>query len=84
INIVPEVSLWRYANVTANPTMESIKRFMLEGERATWARIEMIRNQTLISQTLDQCVEKLEKLEATASVIDLPRGKPELRVVKGG
>jgi len=81
INIVPEVSLWRYANVTANPTMESIKRFMLEGERATWPRIEMIRNQTLISQTLDQCVEKLE---SAGAVVDLPRGKPELRVVKGG
>ena len=60
--------------------MESIKRFMLEGERATWPRIEMIRNQTLISQTLDQC---LEKLKSAGEVVDLPRGKPELRVVKG-
>ncbi|HSW11543.1 MAG TPA: DUF3336 domain-containing protein [Solimonas sp.] len=81
INIFPDVSIWRYANVTSNPTMESIKRFMLEGERATWPRIEMIRNQTLISQTLDQCVEKLE---STGSVVDVPRGRPELRVVKGG
>ncbi len=80
INIFPEVSIWRYANVTANPTMESIKRFMLEGERATWPRIEMIRNQTLISQTLDQCKEKLE---SAGAVVDVPRGKPELRVVKG-
>lgn len=60
INIFPEVSLWRYANVTANPTMDAIKRFMLEGERATWPRIEVIRNQTLISQTLNDCVKKLD------------------------
>jgi len=84
INIFPEVSLWRYANVTRNPTMESIKRFMLEGERATWPRIEMIRNQTLISQTLAGCVRRLEQQEAAPSVVDISRAKPGLRVVKGG
>jgi len=54
------VSLWRYINVTRNPSLESVRRFMLEGERATWPRLEMIRNQTMISQTLDRCVDKLE------------------------
>ncbi|HUP92802.1 MAG TPA: DUF3336 domain-containing protein [Solimonas sp.] len=81
INIVPEVSLWRYANVTSNPSMESIKRFMLEGERATWSRIEMIRNQTLISQTLDACLEKLEHKAAHPVVIEMAR-RPELRMVR--
>ncbi|MFT4045189.1 MAG: DUF3336 domain-containing protein [Solimonas sp.] len=82
INILPEVSLWRYANVTANPSMESIKRFMLEGERATWPRIEMIRNQTLISQTLDQCVRTLEQLQPLPGSGDRLMRKPELRVVR--
>lgn len=84
INIVPEVSLWRYANVTANPTMESVKRFMLEGERATWPRIEMIRNQTLISQTLNDCLERLERGPAArpAAPQRNSNGKPELRVVR--
>lgn len=81
INILPEVSLWRYANVTSNPSMEAIKRFMLEGERATWPRMEMIRNQTLISQTLDQCVRRLENPQANDKVPELPR-KPELKVVR--
>ncbi|WP_248679623.1 DUF3336 domain-containing protein [Sinimarinibacterium sp. CAU 1509] len=84
INIIPEVSLWRYANVTSNPSMDAIKRFMLEGERATWPRIEMIRNQTLISQTLNDCVERLERSPG------LPRvgggqsaaSKPALQVVR--
>jgi len=66
INIVPEVSLWRYANVTANPTLESITRFMLEGERATWPRMEMIRNQTAVAQTLSSL---LMRLESQSSVI---------------
>ncbi len=83
INILPEVSLWRYANVTANPSMESVKRFMLEGERATWPRIEMIRNQTLISQTLNDCVERIERGAVARPVA--PRGsqaKPDLRIVR--
>jgi len=84
INIYPEVSLWRYANVTSNPTMESIKRFMLEGERATWPRMEMIRNQTLISLTLDQCLERLERYDPAATVVEMPRPKPGLKVVKRG
>ena len=81
INIFPEVSLWRYANVTRNPTLESVQRFMLEGERATWPRIEMIRNQTLISQTLDRCVNQLEHTTTSANICELPK-KPELRVVR--
>lgn len=60
VNILPEVSLWRYMRVTANPDLESVQRFILEGERATWPRMSMIRNQTLIAQTLARCVRRLE------------------------
>jgi NTE family protein len=60
INITPESSLWRYAKVTSNPSMEAVYRFLLEGERAAWARIEMIRTQTAISLTLERCVEAVE------------------------
>lgn len=81
INIFPEVSLWRYVNVTRNPTLESVQRFMLEGERATWPRIEMIRNQTMISQMLDSCVDRLEHTTSNANVCELPK-KPGLRVVR--
>jgi NTE family protein len=79
INVFPDVSLWRYANVTANPQPAAVRRFMLEGERAAWPRIEMIRTQTAISMTLDRCVDKL----AAATSAGAPR-KPGLRVVKGG
>lgn len=81
INILPEVSLWRYINVTRNPTLESVKRFMLEGERSTWPRMEMIRNQTLISQTLDACVDRLEHTSTGPNVCEFPK-KPGLRVVR--
>ncbi|TXH05117.1 MAG: DUF3336 domain-containing protein [Nevskiaceae bacterium] len=81
INIYPEVSLWRYANVTRNPDMDGVKRFILEGERATWPRLEMIRTQTMISQTLDQCVDRLERDHQSEKVLDMPK-KPGLRVVR--
>ncbi|HEX4872557.1 MAG TPA: DUF3336 domain-containing protein [Nevskiaceae bacterium] len=79
INIFPEVSLWRYVNVTSNPRPQTVRRFMFEGERAAWARIEMIRTQTAISQTLDQCLARVEA--APAQPLPQPR-KPGLRVVR--
>lgn len=59
VTILPEVNLWRYMRVTANPNPEAVRRFILEGERATWPRLEMIRNQTLIADTLEACVRRL-------------------------
>ena len=82
INIVPEVSLWRYANVTSNPTLESISRFMLEGERATWPRMEMIRNQTVVAQTLDRLLARLEGEAPVVAATRPKNGKPGLRVVR--
>lgn len=60
ITILPKVTVWRYAHVTANPKLEAVTRFILEGERATWKRIAMIRNQSMISQTLNRCMQRLE------------------------
>ena len=81
INIFPEVSLWRYANVTTNPKLADVQRFMLEGERAAWPRIEMIRIQTAIAQTLDRCLERVEGKRIANPPPIAPR-KPELRVVR--
>lgn len=80
INIFPNISLWRFANVTSNPKPADIERFMLEGERAAWPRIEMIRIQTAISQTLDRCLERLEGRVTAAAASTLTR-KPGLRAV---
>lgn len=82
INIFPEVSLWRYANVTANPSLDSIRRFIREGERATWPRIEMIRNQTLISQTLAACLARLDTPNPAATTVPSGLKRGELKVVR--
>lgn len=60
ITILPKVSVWRYAHVTANPKLEAVTRFIHEGERATWTRLAMIRNQTCVAATLHACVRRLE------------------------
>jgi NTE family protein len=83
INIFPEVSLWRYANVTANPKLAGVQRFMLEGERAAWPRIEMIRTQTAISGTLERCLQALEARNPARASFLLLR-KPRLRIVGHG
>lgn len=60
VTILPKVTVWRYAHVTANPTLDAVTRFILEGERATWKQIAMIRNQTVISQALSRCLQEVE------------------------
>jgi TAG lipase / steryl ester hydrolase / phospholipase A2 / LPA acyltransferase len=81
VNILPRNSLWRFMRVTANPKLEDVKRFILEGERATWAHMSQVRNQIAISQTLDRCVERLDNRHGTPMPRDLaPHAR--LRVVR--
>lgn len=89
VTIVPQQSLWRYMKVTANPRIEDVKRFILEGERATWGRMSQVRNQILISQTLDRCVQRLEaRFDEPERPSQLPppaapgRGENGLRIVR--
>ena len=82
IMIVPKLTVWRYAHVTANPKMEAVQRFIREGERATWKRIEMVRNQTLIAQTLERCLRRLEPQRLNKSVRGEAQRKPNLSVVR--
>lgn len=47
----------------APPSRDAMLRLIREGERATWERIEMVRNCTAISRTLDEILQRrgLEK-----------------------
>ncbi|MGK5090383.1 DUF3336 domain-containing protein [Deltaproteobacteria bacterium TL4] len=61
ITIAPNVNFRKYLKIFSNPSQEELKAAILEGERAAWHYITAIRNQTLISQTLENCVQKLKK-----------------------
>jgi NTE family protein len=62
--------------------MESVQRFIREGERATWKRIEMVRNQLLIAQTLDRCQRRLEPQRLGKASRGGGAQKPSLSVVR--
>lgn len=61
INIHPDFSISRYLKVMANPTPEEVSDFILAGERATWPKLPMIKNQTHISRVLQKCNERLRE-----------------------
>ncbi len=75
VTIAPVLSLKNYTKVLSNPSDEFVRQLILEGERATWPKIAMIRTHSKISQTLENCISRLEgKLKAQ---------KGHLRLISG-
>ncbi|MEL7451275.1 MAG: DUF3336 domain-containing protein [Pseudomonadota bacterium] len=54
INILPSFRFYNPTKILAHPLEEDVQRLIGEGERATWPKVEQIRNCTAISRTLDQ------------------------------
>lgn len=61
VTIHPTVGLHEYLHVLGNVTKEEFKDWVLAGERATWPKIAMIRDQTIIGQTLEDCIIRLKR-----------------------
>ena len=51
--------MWRSRKMFSNAGPDELVRFVLEGERATWPRMAMVRNQTSIGRTLETCIAVL-------------------------
>ena len=60
ITISPSYRLSHYLKVMANPTPEMVSELMLQGERATWPRLAMIKTHAKISQTLETSIAELK------------------------
>lgn len=58
INIAPSQRLVSPLKLLSPNTYEEIGALMLEGERQTWPRIEMVRNSSKISRTLDGILKR--------------------------
>jgi predicted acylesterase/phospholipase RssA len=67
ITLHPAFPLSWYTKFMKNPTPKELDFLMQLGERTTWPKLAMIRDQTLISTTLHQCRKVLEAKGATAS-----------------
>ena len=61
INILPRRRFWDPRKLLAVLTEVEVQTLIREGEAATWPRIEMIRNCTAISRTLDGILERIEE-----------------------
>lgn len=60
INIIPRQRLWNPGMLLSILSEDQTRQLVEEGERSTWPRIEMIRNCTRISRTLDRVLDDFE------------------------
>ncbi len=61
ITIYPERHLMNLGKMFTNFGPEQMEQMMLEGRRATWPKIERIRNTTQISRSFDSCLRRLSE-----------------------
>lgn len=81
VTILPKFKLVNYLRMAANPTVAEVEDYVLEGERSIWPKLAMIRNQTMISQTLDGCLDRIHArstVKAQQEVTEVPQ-KPQKR-----
>ncbi len=78
INLYPRSTPQRFLRVFTNPGPEDIQRYIRSGERATWPKLERIRNQTRISRTFEDCLKLLKQREHEALK---PRPRARLKAV---
>jgi predicted acylesterase/phospholipase RssA len=61
ITIYPARSLFSLLRMFNNLGPEEMEAMMMEGRRATWPKIERIRNTTKISRTFDDCLRRMSE-----------------------
>lgn len=59
ITIHPEFPIGWYKKFMINPNEEELFFLIEKGEQATWPHLQMIKNQTRISNTLRACIDEL-------------------------
>jgi TAG lipase/steryl ester hydrolase/phospholipase A2/LPA acyltransferase len=60
INILPRRRFWNPTSLLAILSEEQTEAMIAEGEASTWPKVEMIRNCTRISRTLDRILDRIE------------------------
>lgn len=75
VTIAPSYRLKDYRKILANPDPKWVRYMILEGERATWPKISMIRSHARISKTLERCIRRLKTEQR--------KNTAELRLVSG-
>lgn len=76
INILPSHTPRQLLRMFSNLDSRELATFIREGERATWPKIERIRNQTAISRAFEDCLLVLK-----ARLLERPRRQTRSRAV---
>ncbi len=74
INIVPPRQPMSLFKVLSNASPEDVARYIRIGETSTWPKIEMIRNSTMISRTINECLSKL-KVEEERELVEFSKNQ---------
>jgi predicted acylesterase/phospholipase RssA len=61
ITIYPDKHVRNIGKMFRNFGTEEVAAMILEGRRATWPKIEQIRNTTQISRTFDDCLKRMSE-----------------------
>ena len=61
ITIYPEKNVFRLGRLFHGIGQKELDAMMMEGRRATWPKIERIRNTTQISRTVDRCLQRMSE-----------------------
>lgn len=61
ITIYPEKHLMNLGKMFSNFGPDEVKKVIMDGRRATWPKIERIRNTTQISRTFDDCLKAMSE-----------------------
>ncbi len=79
VTIAPNYSLRHYRHMMSNPSPEFVREMILQGERATWPKVSMIRSHARISKTLERCVRRLKQQNRRAAELKLVSGADSAR-----
>lgn len=66
ITVHPRVQVRDYQRILGNLSRAEFREFVHEGELATWPKITMVRDQTIIGQTLEDCIIRLKRKRHTS------------------
>lgn len=59
VSILPPFDPRLYARIVSNPSLELLNRFILDGQRATWPWLPLIRNRTRVSRALHEALRRV-------------------------
>lgn len=61
VTMLPRHKPSEYMRMMTNPDPRWVRQLVFAGERSTWEKMDMIHNQTRVSQTLDRCLQRLRQ-----------------------